>query len=144
MFILADQRDSDAEGAFARYRDYLEKNRHRFPSSALALATSDWYFGFTSHQAPHDSWLESVQVFEPSSGERSELRTTSIRIRLLGAYHDGYIEFYYPMVSEYSLTADTLGQGTVIGGMTSFGWMRRDGLFMKSSGLRMAPLALGL
>jgi hypothetical protein len=111
MFILADQRDSDVTGSFARYSEYLGKNGHRFPRSALALATSDWYFGFSSHQAPHDSWLESVQVFEPSSGERCELRATSILIRLLGAYHDGYIEFHYPTVFEYRLTAGTLGQG---------------------------------
>jgi hypothetical protein len=111
MFILADQRDSDVTEAFARYSEYLRKNSHRFPNSALALATSDWYFGFSSHQAPHDSWLEAVQVFEPSTGERHELRTASIRIRLLGAYHDGYIEFHYPTVFEYRLTADTLGQG---------------------------------
>jgi hypothetical protein len=111
MFILADQRDSDVQGAFARYGEYIAINRHRFPSSALALATSDWYFGFSSHQAPHDAWLESIQVFEPSSGERHEIRTTSICIRLLGAYHDGYIELHYPTVFSYQLTADTLGQG---------------------------------
>lgn len=111
MFILADQRDSDVEGAFARYSEYLRTNSHRFPPSAYALATSDWYFGFSSHQAPHDSWLEWVQIAEPSSGSRRELRTTSIRTRLLGAYHDGYIEFHYPVVFEYRLLADTLGQG---------------------------------
>jgi hypothetical protein len=32
-------------------------------------------------------------------------------IRLLGAYHDGYIEFHYPTVFEYRLLAGTLGQG---------------------------------
>jgi hypothetical protein len=111
MFILANQRDSDAQGAFARYSEYLAKNNDRFPSSALALATSDWYFGFNSHQAPHDSWLEAVQVLEPSDGERHEFRTASIRIRLLGAYHDGHIEFHYPTVFEYRLTAATLSQG---------------------------------
>jgi hypothetical protein len=111
MFILASQRDSDVNAAFARYREYVRMNGHRFPNSAFALATSDWYFGCSSHQAPHDSWLESVRIFEPSSGERSELRSTSISIRLLGAYHDGYIEFHYPTAFEYRITADTLGQG---------------------------------
>jgi hypothetical protein len=111
MFILADQRDSDVERAFARYTEYLKANSHRFPKSAYTLATSDWYFGFSSHQAPHDSWLESVQMGEPSSGERREVRTTSICIHLLGAYQDGFIEFHYPTVFEYRLVADTLGQG---------------------------------
>ncbi len=111
MFILANQRDSDVEGAFNRYNEYLMKNSHRFPGSALALATSDWYFDFSSHEAPHDSWLEYVQVFESSTGERNELRTTSIRIRLLGAYHDGYIEFYYPAVFEYRFAAGIVEKG---------------------------------
>ena len=111
MFILSEQRDSDVEAAFAQYKEYLKANRHRFPQSVYALAISDWYFGFSSHQAPHDSWLVSVQITEPSSGQREEIRTVSINIRLLGAYHDGYIEFHYPTVFEYRLTADTLGQG---------------------------------
>lgn len=111
MFILADQRDSDVMAAFARYKEYLELNRSRFPKSAYALTTSDWYFGFSDHHAPHDSWLELVQIFEPSSGDHHEIRTVSIIIRLLGAYHDGYIEFHYPTVFEYRLTADTLAQG---------------------------------
>jgi len=111
MFILADQRESDVVGAFARYKEYLESNRSRFPKSAFALATSDWYFGDSDHWAPHDSWLESVQIIEPSSGNRHEIRAASITIRLLGAYHDGYIELHYPNVFEYRLTADALGQG---------------------------------
>jgi hypothetical protein len=111
MFILASQRDSDVNGAFARYSEYLRANEHRFPPSAYALAISDWYFGFSNHAAPHDSWLESIEIGEPSSGKRRELRSASIRIRLLGAYHDGYIELYYPTVFEYRVVADTLGQG---------------------------------
>ena len=111
MFILAAQRDSDVKRAFARYAEYLKTNSDRFPSSAYSLATSDWYFGFESHRAPHDSWLESLHVGEPSSGERREIRTTSITTRLLGAYHDGYIEFHYPTVFEYQLVAGVLGQG---------------------------------
>ena len=111
MFILDKQRNSDVEGAFARYEEYLEANRHRFPPSAYTLATSDWYFGFSDHQAPHDSWLKSVQVVEPSAGEREEIRTVSINIKLLSADHDGYIEFHYPTVFAYRLVADTLGQG---------------------------------
>ena len=60
MFILAAQRDADVDRAFARYAEYLKANRDRFPRSAYALATSDWYFGFSNHQAPHDPWLESL------------------------------------------------------------------------------------
>lgn len=113
MFILADQRDDDVKGAFARYTKYLADNRQRFPSGASLLVFSDWYFGFSDHQAPHDSWLESVSISEPSSGQRSEIRTVSITIKLLNAYHDGYIEFYYPTVFEYKLSGNALSQGHV-------------------------------
>lgn len=111
MFILADQRDADAEGAFARYTKYLAENRHRFPPSASSLVFSDWYFGFSDHQAPHDSWLQSVNISEPSSGQRNDIRTVSITIKLLSAYHDGHIELYYPTVFEYSIAGNILGQG---------------------------------
>lgn len=33
------------------------------------------------------------------------MRSTSICIRLFGAYHDGFIEFFYPRVFRYSLDA---------------------------------------
>jgi hypothetical protein len=111
MFILAAERDNDIQSAFARYVEYLKANQHRFPPSAYALATSDWYFGFSSHQAPHDSWLESLTIGETSTGDRNEIRTASITTRLLGAYQDGYIEFQYANVSEYRLAAKNLRQG---------------------------------
>jgi hypothetical protein len=44
-----------------------------------------------------------VKVSEPSSGERSEIRGLEIEIRLLGAYHDGFIEFHYTEVESYYL-----------------------------------------
>lgn len=111
MFILGEQLDSDCVQAFASYMAYLQSNRERFPPSAYALATSDWYFGNSSHQAPHDAWLESIVICEPSAGSRNEQRACSISIKLFGAYHDGYIEFTYPTVFEYQLTANTLGRG---------------------------------
>ncbi len=111
MFILGGERDEDVVGAFSRYEKYLLANSAHFPPSAYALATSQWYFNFNDHRAPHDAWLESVSINEPSSGERSEVRSSSLTIRLLGAYHDGYIEFYYPEVFGYQLAAANLGQG---------------------------------
>jgi len=111
MYILGEQRDKDVEGAFSRYEKYLSENRNLFPSSAYALATSDWYFGFSDHKAPHDSWLEAISISEPSSGSRNEIRTVSIRIKLLSAFHDGFIELEYPEVYEYEINASTLGQG---------------------------------
>jgi hypothetical protein len=81
------------------------------PSGALALATSSWYYNFHDHRCPHDSWLENIVISEPSSGERSEIRTVSISLRLLGAYHDGYIEIAYPRVFSYRLAISDAEEG---------------------------------
>jgi hypothetical protein len=103
-FILAvDGRDDDAAGAFELYRDYLASLRDSFPRSAYALATSDWYFNFRDHRCPHDGWLESLSLTETASGARREIRTLSMRVRLLGAYQDGHIELLYPQVFAYRL-----------------------------------------
>jgi hypothetical protein len=103
MFVLAEHRDADAVAAFKRYSRYLERNRRRFPKSAYSLATSDWYFGFNDHRAPHDAWLESATIGEVASGKRSEVRFPKLTIRLLSAYHDGFIELAYPKVYDYDL-----------------------------------------
>lgn len=110
-FILTAQRDEDCTTAFDRYRRYLATSQQSFPSSTYALATSDWYFDFRDHRCPHDSWLESVTVTEPASGERSEQRLTAIRVRLLGAFHDGHIELNYPRVLRYSFSSPSCIQG---------------------------------
>ncbi len=48
---------------------------------------------------------------EPSEGQRSEIRSVTIRIRLLGAYHDGFIELYYPQVFRYSFDSFDITRG---------------------------------
>lgn len=110
MFILAAQRDSDLT-AFAKYRQYLDANRDRFPTSAYVLATSDWYGDFRDHRCPHDAWLDAVKIEEPSSGERHEIRRVAITVKLLGAYHDGMIEIHYPQVFEYRMNCGPLDMG---------------------------------
>jgi len=104
--LAADGRDDDAAAAFERYRNHLASSRDSFPRSAYALATSDWYFSFVDHRCPHDGWLESLSLTELSSGARGEIRGMSMRIRLLGAYHDGYIELLYPRVFRYRLSVN--------------------------------------
>ena len=99
-----DGRDDDVLGAFRR--DYLESVRDFFPPSAYTLATSDWYFSPEDHRCPHDAWLELFYITEPSSGQRHEVRTLSLLVRLLGASHDGYIELLYPTVFAYRLNLD--------------------------------------
>lgn len=109
-YILSKERDgsvSKAKRNWERYVAYLHKNEQRFPRGAYSLATSDWYFGADDHRAPHDAWLEEVAVSEPSTGKRHEMRETSIRVRLLGAYHDKILEFFYPKVFAYTFTVPT-------------------------------------
>jgi len=111
MFILSTERDRDVHQAFKNYAAYLKEHRAEFPPSAYELATSDWYFDASVHQAPHDAWIESLTIEERSSGARHEIRRTAITIKLLGAYHDGYIEFHYPHVFEYRLSTIDVTNG---------------------------------
>lgn len=111
-FVLsADGRDEDVVGAFRRYRVYLEFVRSVFPPSAYALATSDWYFNFNDHRSPHDAWLETFDLREKSHGARHEKRSLSLCVRLLGAYHDGYIELRYSDVFAYRLWSNDSHRG---------------------------------
>lgn len=110
-FILLAERDADCVGAFRRYRDYLSRSKSSFPHRAFELACSDWYFDSSDHRCPHDAWLESMVISEPATGSRQEVRHTSIRIRLLGAYHDGFIEFVYPQVFNYQVGSPSCERG---------------------------------
>lgn len=110
-FILAKQRDEDCSAAFERYSAYLEAERSRFPPFALELAMSDWYYSFGDHRVPHDAWLDSVTMSEIRGGSDDSPPTTSIRIRLLGAYHDGHIELSYSGVVACSMQSLNLRRG---------------------------------
>ena len=111
MYILAPERDLHPLTAFADYAEYLQQNRSRFPPAAYSLATSDWYFDNLTPYAPHDAWLESLIIAEPSSGPRREIRETTITIKLLGPYHDGFIEFHYPRVFNFQLNTIEITKG---------------------------------
>ena len=110
-FILGEQRDADVLGAFQRYRQYLEQERHRFPPGGLALATSDWYFNLEDHRCPHDAWLQHLVIQESGSGERHQHRTVALAVQLLGAYHDLVLTFTYAGVHRYALDARQVREG---------------------------------
>ena len=105
-FILGSQRMDvgSVVAAFDEYRRYLESYRGRFPPSAWALATSDWYFDFTDHRCPHDGHLQSVKIKELEGAPETGGKLVSIKVHLRGAYGDGDIEFRYPRVYSYRLT----------------------------------------
>lgn len=106
VYILTEQLYDEVTGAgaFARYQAYLATVGDRMPPGARALATSDWYFDHQDHRAPHDAWLERA-VVEESRGPDGR-RSVEVRLRLLGAYHDGHIEFTYRDVHRYRIERD--------------------------------------
>ncbi len=103
-YVLSDNRKKpgDIVSAFSRYNEYLGSVKDRFPKSAYQLASSPWYFDFSNHHCPHDSWLESLTINEPSKGIRREIRSVEIAVKLFGAYHDGFITLNYSKVKSYS------------------------------------------
>jgi len=111
VYILAPERDEDPTGAFERYADYLRCASARFPPGALGLATSDWYFDSSDHRAPHDAWLQSASFIEQGGGERAASRTVALQLRLLGAYHDLELEFYYARVFAYEFRGSSIEMG---------------------------------
>jgi hypothetical protein len=113
-YILSAQRDQGGAGATQRweaYRAYLLANKASFPESAFELATSDRYYSFNDHRAPHDAWLEWAKFEEPSVGSRHEIRHLSLRVRLLGAYHDNFLEFFYLVVYAYEFRNNLAASG---------------------------------
>lgn len=93
-----------ARERFAAYAAYLETVRGRMPAAAYEFAAAPWHYDPAASECPHDAWVESLVISEPSSGERREVRGLEIRARLLGAYHDGYIGLEYQGVRGYALT----------------------------------------
>jgi hypothetical protein len=104
MFVLTRQLQADGDPSLAleRYRRYLARNKQRFPASAHKLA-SGLLLDVADRRCPHDAWLEWARFEEPARGKRRQLRHLSLRVRLLGAYHDRYLELFYPRVYAYSL-----------------------------------------
>ena len=103
--------DANVTVQFERYRAYLSSVRSAFPPAAFALATSDWYFSFDDHRCPHDAWIENIEFREQGSGDRQSKRDLSLKVSLLGAYHDGRIEIHYPRVYAYRLDVSNSASG---------------------------------
>ena len=109
-YYLSKERNEDVTGSYQRYQQYLRQHKHTFPSGAYTLATAEWYQNPSEHRCPHDGSLESLIISEtPSVAPAS--RSISIRMRLVSAYHDGYIEFSYPTVFAYTLESPACATG---------------------------------
>jgi hypothetical protein len=109
-YYLGKERDKDIVGSYRRYQQYLHENQAKLAPGAFALGTAEWYQNPRDHRCPHDGWLESLLVSEHPAGAPNG-RVVAISIRLLGPYHDGYIEFSYPKVFAYTLETPSSGSG---------------------------------
>jgi hypothetical protein len=106
-YILSENRTGSSQEfdrALARYREHLHASRTRFPPSAYAIATSDWYYSLSDPRSPHDAWLVESRVIErPRTDVGVETRIVDINVRLLNGSHDRYLDFFYSRVSSYTL-----------------------------------------
>jgi hypothetical protein len=112
-YILTAERHATLTGAeaLAQYAAYLADVRDRMPPGAFALATSGWYFNPSDHRCPHDAWLDSCQL-EEVTGPSLHNRRLDLTVRLLGAYHDGYLILRYTDVTRYRLDFQPTPQDT--------------------------------
>src|SRR5215472_11424902 len=108
-YYLSDERSLDVVGSYQRYQQYLREHEREFPPGAFAVATAEWYQNPNDHRCPHDGRLEHLIVSEVPDLDKQGL--TTARIRLLAAYHDGFIEFAYSRVFAYSFDSPACFNG---------------------------------
>ncbi len=101
----ADQPFEETRRLHEEYRAYLASIAAALPAAAREFALAPWHYDPRDPRCPHDAWVEAITISEPASGERHEQRGLEIRIRLLGAYHDGHIELRYVNVHGYAADA---------------------------------------
>lgn len=107
MFILKkdikSKEPSKIKQAFDEYYNYLETIKDKLPPTALNFAKAEWHYNPTNPKCLHDSWVENVCIKEIAEGKRREKRTVSLKIRLFGAYQDGYTELVYTNLNRYNI-----------------------------------------
>jgi len=108
-YYLSNERNQNVVEAYRRYQEYLRQHEREFPRNAFALATAEWYQNPGDHRCPHDGSLENLIISE--SADTNGSRAASIRTRLMGAYRDGYVEFFYPRVLAYVLESLSCSHG---------------------------------
>ena len=93
------------EAAFEAYMSYLRENKARIPRSAYEFATAQWHWDSQDFRCPHASWVEELAIREPEAEETRHDRKLEIHLRLLGTYHNGYLEIHYVDVHSYALNS---------------------------------------
>ena len=96
---------AEITAAYKQYNEYLESLRDKLPTAAFAFATASWHYDPQAPRCPHDAWLDQLKIEEivPDQAEIQQ-RHVDLYARLLGAYHNGYIELMYKRVQNYTLT----------------------------------------
>ncbi len=94
-----------------KYYAYLESIRDRLPPVAYAFAIADWHYDVSDPRCLHDAWVDRVTLATVPSlrtfkRQSKQHHRTELRVRLLGAYHDGLIELRYVNVQECVLSED--------------------------------------
>lgn len=90
--------------------DSYEQMNTEIVDNALDLVRNKWYSDRTDARCPHDSWVDKIEIAEVFSGGLDQVRSITIKICLLNAFHNGSIIFIYENVLSYSLTTLRLSQ----------------------------------
>ena len=93
--------------AWKRYTEYLDRIENELPASARAFARASWHYDPMHHWDLHDSWVEELSIQETRRHDERSSRDIAIRLRLLGAYHDGHTTLTYTGVRRYELMLDS-------------------------------------
>lgn len=110
MFILSKDRlensQAEFESAWSAYVNYLNSISQKLPKSAYEFAVAEWHYNFNDHRCPHDSWLDRLAIENHHPRDGGSYSLPSITLKLLGAYHDGFIVLTYKAVISYSLSTE--------------------------------------
>jgi hypothetical protein len=102
-FILSEQRDlGNSPDCWRKYQAYLKSNESKFPKAVFKLATSDWWYSFSTPKAPHDSHLISANYTE----RQINRRTVCYLEVVLQSCFKGKITLTYSGVQRYQLSMD--------------------------------------
>ncbi len=96
---------------FDDYFSYLDSVKEKLPQEVFEFAKASWHYDFSDHRCPKDAWVEYLNITELSSGERRQNREIEIRVRLLGAYQNGYLDLIYKGVKSYALSSSSVYHG---------------------------------
>ncbi len=84
------------------YQREIERIHRKLRPHTREFALAEWHYDPSDHRCPHDGWLEAVTISERADPANAAERSLQIQLRLLGAYHNGFIEITYHDVASYT------------------------------------------